>query len=134
MLRMAVAAAALCLASQSVYCNQILNQEEMMESVPQYLYKILSEEDWKKSQGLNFVQLSSADADFIHFSKEDQVDRIVSKYWAQNPSYVVLKIEVAKLPGKMVFEANPGGTSKYYHLYDGSIPLNAIAEWKVFSK
>jgi uncharacterized protein (DUF952 family) len=131
---MAIAAAALCLASQSVYCNQVSNQKETMESTPQYLYKILSAEDWKKSQDLNSVILSSADADFIHFSKEDQVDRIVSKYWSQNSSYVILKVEAAKLPGKMIFEANPGGASKYYHLYDGSIPLNAIAEWKLFSR
>ena len=26
----------------------------------------------------------------------------------------------------MVLEANPGGAAKYYHLYNGSIPLSAV--------
>lgn len=85
-------------------------------------------DDWAKSD--KQVHLSSMDADFIHFSTEDQLDRIIGKYWADIPEYVVLKIETAKLPGELVFEANPGGTSKYYHLYNGSIPRSSIVESK----
>ena len=94
---------------------------------PQYLYKILSAEDWNESQGSRTLELSLDDEDFIHFSKEDQLDRILDKYWADEAA-IVLKIDVAKLSGDLVYETNPGGSSKYYHLYDGEIPLDAIVD------
>lgn len=99
------------------------------ETTPSFLYKILSTEDWKLSQEDSVLHLSSADTDFIHFSRQDQLDRILTKYWA-GLECVVLKIDVSKLPGNLVFEANPGGAAKYYHLYDGNIPLTAVVETK----
>lgn len=101
---------------------------------PQYLYKVLSVEDWQKSQDMESVKLTDADQDFIHLSREDQLDRIVGKYWDKVPEYVLLKIDTKKLPGKLVFEVNPGGENKYYHLYDGSIPLQAVVESKTIKK
>lgn len=106
--------------------------EEMTEKRPTYLYKVLSMDDWAKS--CKTVHLSSMDADFIHFSTEEQLDKIIEKYWADASEYVVLKIETAKLSGNLVLEANPGGTNKYYHLYNGAIPLIAIMESKVHKK
>lgn len=102
-----------------------------MEKRPAFLYKVLSMDDWTKS--LDTVHLSSSDADFIHFSTEDQLPRIIEKYWADVCEYVVLKIETASLPGNLVLEANPGGINKYYHLYGGSIPLSVIVESKVIT-
>lgn len=116
---------ALCLIGRSVCANE--------EEVPAYLYKVLSLEDWEASQGQNHLQLSQADAAFIHFSREDQLDRILSKYWADTPACIILRVATEQLPGNLVFEANPGGTSKYYHLYYGSIPLTAIRETKIVS-
>lgn len=98
-------------------------------SDPTYLYKVLLPESWKESQSLKEIELSADDEEFIHLATEDQLDRIIEKYWADEP-YVVLKLEVAKLPGKLALEANPGGTNKYYHLYNGSIPLEAVVECK----
>lgn len=96
------------------------------EPAPKYLYKVVSTEDWKASE--QSIKLAPADNDFIHFSREDQLDRIITKYWSDVPEFFVLKIDTEKLPGKLVFEANPGGTAKYYHLYDGSIPVDAVVE------
>jgi|GEM_PF-1433655 len=107
-------------------------QSVRAEGAPAYLYKILSVDDWANS--CKRVHLSKMDKDFIHFSTEEQLDRIVSKYWADVSEYVVLKVETEKLPGDLRFEANPGGASKYYHLYNGSIPLGAIVEMKVYNK
>jgi uncharacterized protein (DUF952 family) len=101
------------------------------EKTPPYLYKVLSLENWKQSQAAKSLALSADDQAFIHFSREDQLERITSKYWSSVPEYMILKISTAKLLGKLVLEANPGGTSKYYHLYDGSIPLDAITESKI---
>lgn len=99
--------------------------------IPKYLYKILTVQDWKESQGRESVKLSRSDHDFIHLSKEDQLDRIIEKYWKDIPEFIVLKINTDNLPGRLIYEANPGGSNRYYHLYNGSIPLNAVCESKV---
>ena len=108
-----------------------LRKEAMESETPQYLYKILSMRNWQATQARKTVMLSADDDAFIHFSREDQLERILSKYWADAPEAVILKIETAKLEGDLVFEANPGGTSKYYHLYRGFIPIGSIVEAKV---
>ena len=101
---------------------------------PRYLYKVLSMDNWEASRCQELIQLASDDAAFIHFSKEDQLDRIVDKYWANATKFVVLKIAAEKLPGKLVFEANPGGENKYYHLYEGAVPFNSIVELRIIER
>lgn len=105
--------------------QQIIAQKE---SVPKYLYKILSVDDWHKSQYQTYLQLSTDDSAFIHFSKEDQLSRICQKYWSHIPVYVVLKVETEKLVGDLVFEENQPGGAKYYHVYNGAIPLRSVIE------
>lgn len=111
-----------------------INEQQESKITPHYLYKIISIENWKKSQGQASFILTTEDDDFIHFAREDQLQRIIDKYWADAPEYVVLKIETKQLPGKLKFEANPGGTNKYYHLYHGSIPIDSVAESKIVRK
>lgn len=110
--------------------------ESQMENIqtPKYLYKILSVEMWQASQNEKNLQLAPEDDAFIHFSKEDQLERIIEKYWAKMPQFTILKIETAKLPGHLIFEANPGGKNKYYHLYNGAIPLGSVMETKLIQK
>jgi peptide deformylase len=97
--------------------------------VPKYLYKILSNRNWLATQARKALILSAEDDAFIHFSTEDQLDRIIAKYWKD--SYTVLKIDASLLEGDLRFETNPGGSAKYYHLYRGFIPYDAIVESKV---
>ncbi len=102
------------------------------KEIPTYLYKVVSMDDWGKA--CKTIHLSSIDDAFIHLSTEEQLDKIIEKYWADVSEYVVLKIVTTKLVGNLVLEANTGGVNKYYHLYNGSIPLNAIVEMKVHTK
>jgi len=118
------------LAVAFIYGASLCAQSTELEAPP-YLYKVLSVENWKKSQSQNSVVLSQDDAAFIHFSTKEQLNRIIEKYWSQVPEYVILKVDTAQLPGRLVYEANPGGINKYYHLYDGFIPLKAIVEAKI---
>jgi len=104
----------------------INENERNMEEHPKYIYKILSLDDWKK--GGDNIHLSSADSEFIHFSTEEQLPKIIDKYWSDVPEFMILKVDTQKLTGNLVFEANPGGTTKYYHLYQGCIPRNAVVE------
>lgn len=98
---------------------------------PQYLYKILSLPDWKASQQRTTLKLASSDDAFIHLATRDQLERIIDKYWQNEPEFVLLKLDTSKLKGKLQYEANPNGFNQYYHLYGGAIPLEAIVEIEV---
>lgn len=93
-----------------------------------HLYKIVSCEHWLASQGNNILVLSKEDDCFIHFSTDEQLQKIIEKYWSHIDEFVILKIDANQLKGNLVFETNPGGSTRYYHLYDGSIPLDAVIE------
>lgn len=101
---------------------------------PEYLYKILTLEDWKQSEGLEQVHLPSADIDFIHLATEEQLSKIIRKYWFEAPAFIVIEFEVSKLPGELRLECNPGGTTPYYHLYNGFLPQKAIASYEIQKK
>ncbi|MDF2550059.1 MAG: glutathione S-transferase [Chlamydiales bacterium] len=96
---------------------------------PPFLFKIISLDDWDKSKASQDVVLSAADSDFIHLSTEEQLPAILRKYWADRP-HVVLKLDTRQLQGDLKLEANPGGSTRYYHLYQGNIPVDAVIEYK----
>lgn len=96
-------------------------------TIPKYLYKVVTAENWQESQD-GVVKLSSDDQAFVHFSQDDQLNRILNKYWSDSSEFMILKVETEKLDGNLVYETNPGGVAKYYHLYDGMIPLESVAE------
>ena len=78
--------------------------------------------------------MGASDTEFIHFSLYHQLDRIIQKYFKDEKEYVVLKINPSKLEGTLVFETNPGGVNKYYHLYEGAIPLDSIQAVEIYKK
>ncbi len=102
-------------------------------TTPTYLYKIISIENWALSQEKTRISLSKDDEEFIHLATEDQLDRIIQKYWSSVSSFVILKLKTDLLPGDLILEANPGGQNKYYHLYHGFIPLNAVTSIKMMN-
>jgi peptide deformylase len=107
------------------------NMSKEMNQAPQYLYKILSLRNWQTAQNDKVFQLPSEDHTFIHLSTEDQLEKIIGKYWSHAPQFVILKIDSTKVEGNLLFEKNPGGTTKYYHLYHGFIPFHSIVEAKI---
>ena len=106
--------------------SQMLEKDEMKDT-PEHLYKIVSPEVWKNSQEHNQVMPSGLDDHFIHLATEEQVPHILQKFWNQK-DHVILKLDSKKLIGRMVYETNPGGSTRYYHLYEGKIPLDAVLE------
>src|SRR3990167_2641692 len=98
---------------------------------PPYLYKILSRSNWQAIRGQEAVVLSAEDNPFIHFSTAEQLDRILEKYWADVQQFVVLKIDTSRLQGRLQYQSNPGGVAKYYHLYEGAIPVSSVVEAKI---
>ncbi|CRX38600.1 DUF952 domain-containing protein [Estrella lausannensis] len=104
------------------------------QSTPRYLYKVVTEENWEKSQGSVNLYLTSHDQVFIHFATEEQLGRIIEKFFGEERKVIVLVVQTSKLPGRLVLEANPGGSNKYYHLYGGSIPLSSVVQKRVVDR
>jgi len=90
-----------------------------------HLYKIVSPEQWQQSQTQQTVILTDFDDAFIHLAQEHQIEGVLQKFWANKP-YLILTLDKTKLIGNLILESNRPGGDRYYHLYDGSIPLNAV--------
>ena len=125
----------LCTIFFSATGNEINLKEKSMaikiNDTPQYLYKIISLPNWQVTQKRESVALSDEDRAFIHLATEEQVEKVLAKYWSDIQQFVILKVDTNKLKGRLVYEINPGGTTKYFHLYEGCIPFNSIAESKI---
>ncbi len=102
--------------------------------VPAELYKILSVEDWEASKFLPRIKRGTMDQDFIHLATREQLRGVRDKFWAEAKTYVVLSLSPSALSGRLVLESNPGGSSKYYHLYDGEIPHGAVSAVKTVQR
>lgn len=98
---------------------------------PKLLYKLTTEKLWKESQEYDELILSKSDRKFIHLAEEDDIERIMQKYFPDEKRVVVLTLETNDLKGTLVKEVNPGGNRMYYHLYKGSIPFDAIVAVKI---
>ena len=94
--------------------------------LPAHVYKILTPAAWQSCQGQPRLALGADDARFIHLAEPDQVGRIAAKFFSKEPQVIVVELDPAKLPGRLVHEANPGGATLYYHLYDGYLPFSAV--------
>ena len=96
-----------------------------LKKTPEFLYKIVTQEEWKKAQEEGFVPKGAIDTDFIHLSTESQLERVLAKFW-KGKNAVVLKVETSQMQGDLRFETNPGGGTKFYHLYNGEIPTSSV--------
>ena len=97
-------------------------------AMPTHLNKVLSVSGWEASQQSGQLQLSSIDDTFIHLATDEQLDKVLEKFWGNESSYVIVKVDPKKFVGRLVHETNPGGVTKYYHLYNGHIPLAAVTD------
>jgi uncharacterized protein (DUF952 family) len=100
--------------------------DDTASSTPEHLYKVTTGSLWKQSRQLGYLALAPTDAYFIHLSEKEDVDKIIDKYFPTQKTVVVLELDPSHLQGDLVKEVNPGGTKKYYHLYNGKIPLKAV--------
>ncbi len=99
--------------------------------VPEFLYKILSQELWERSMNRDTICLPDNDIQdkFIHLSKQDQVASRLQKLSDKNPvaKLLVFKIstENLKILGDLKLEPADSG-ELFYHLYAQDIPTNMV--------
>ncbi len=91
------------------------------------LYKILTLDDWDKCKLTDRLCTPANDSAFVHFATEKQYPAVVEKWFANMP-HVVLRVDASKLVGKLVLEWVESHSDKYYHLYDGHVPLEAVID------
>ncbi|MCH1429410.1 MAG: DUF952 domain-containing protein [Chlamydiales bacterium] len=101
-------------------------------TLPEVLYKIVSQQQLSLSN--ETLSLTASDQDFIHFCELSQIDRIVNKFFKDVEEVFILEIDPSKLKGHLVKEKNPGGSTLYYHLYKGEIPLSSINKKSEYTK
>ena len=104
---------------------ELPKQKTAKEEVPEFLYKIVDLDSWKESQEASLVPKGSLDTDFIHLATKSQLERVLAKFWNKK-SCAILKVESSKILGELKFEKNADGLTRYYHLYDGEIPLVSV--------
>ncbi len=107
--------------------------EQEKTSSPNYLYKIISEEGWLASQGQLHLVLTEFDTDFIHLATQSQLTRVIQKFWSKAGPFYVLKLVPDELEGKLILETNPGGSTAFYHLYNGAVPLTSIKGYAFYT-
>lgn len=107
-------------------CYAGIEDNSTPEAFPQYLYKITTAQLWRDSDHQVFLHLADSDAPFVHLATEEQVPKIINKFFSDVPEVLVLKLDVRMLKGRLVKEKNPGGETEYYHLYEGMIPMNSV--------
>ncbi|MFN8611209.1 MAG: DUF952 domain-containing protein [Vulcanimicrobiota bacterium] len=100
---------------------------------PAHIYKLLTPAAWQHSQGQPRLELGADDTSFIHLAESDQVARIAEKFFKGQSRVIVVELDPARLPGRLVHEANPGGQTLYYHLYDGYLPRRAVTGTSIYS-
>ena len=89
--------------------------------------------NWIESKKLGYVEKLPIDieSNFIHLCEEQQITKIISKFWSQEQQIVILMLDPEKLIGRLIKEKNSDGNTEYFHLYDGSIPLEAVVAVKI---
>lgn len=97
----------------------------MTAKIEQALYKVMSPEEWERSQLQEYLVRGAIDTTFIHLATQEQYPKVLEKFW-KGREVVLLTLDPSRLEGRLVFEKNPGGATLYPHLYDAEIPLQAV--------
>lgn len=94
-----------------------------------FLYRVVSLEDWEQAQRLGRVpRCGSDDRDgFVHLSTEETVIETANLYFELSEVPVALEIDPKHLGDALRWEAVPTrGGEAFPHLYSEGIPLSAV--------
>jgi uncharacterized protein (DUF952 family) len=92
------------------------------------IYHITSKKDWAKAykNGV-YLPVNYEKDGFIHCSKKKQVLQSANKHFTGQNGLIVLKIDQAQVPSKVIEENLEGGKELFPHIY-GPIPVTAVVE------
>ena len=55
------------------------------------------------------------------------------RLFSEHGKFAVVKLRSDELVGRLVKGSNPGNTVKYYHFYEGVLPMKAVESHRVLS-
>lgn len=90
------------------------------------IFHILSQSEYDLALARGFYHPESLEKEgFIHFSREDQVDKTAKRFYFNQKNLLLLKVDPSLLKHKLIVE--PADGDEFPHLY-GDLNLEAIAE------
>jgi|688.fasta_scaffold238468_2 uncharacterized protein (DUF952 family) len=93
-----------------------------------YIYHIAVVADWESAQESGLYEVPSLkDEGFIHCSMEDQLSRVLDRFYSGRKDLVVLCIDSRKLKSQLVYEWAPSLEATFPHVY-GPINIDAVTE------
>ena len=93
-----------------------------------YIYHIAALADWNRAKESGYYEVPSLKEEgFIHCSMEDQVPRVVDRFYSDRKDIVVLCIDSRKLKSQLVYEWAPSMEATFPHVY-GPINTDSVKE------
>lgn len=93
-----------------------------------FVYKIITREAFQLAEEKGVCIHESLEKEgFIHLSEEGQWKSVRDKHFTKQKNLLLLKISIAKLQSKLVYEDIKGKGIKFPHLY-GPLNLDAVDE------
>jgi uncharacterized protein (DUF952 family) len=95
-----------------------------------YIYHITTREVWEQAQTTGQYEVPSLKEEgFIHCSMEDQVQRVLERFYSDRKDLLLLCIDSRKLLSQLVYEWAPSMEATFPHVY-GPINTDAVTEVK----
>ena len=86
------------------------------------IYHVITKDLWKIAQDKGFYEAPSlAIEGFIHFSKHEQVQGVLKRYYQGQTDLLLLQVEESKLTANLKYELAPSVNELFPHLFG---PLN----------
>ena len=93
-----------------------------------FIYHIAAKADWDRAkESGQYVVPSLKEEGFIHCSMEDQVARVLERFYSDRKDVVVLCIDSRRLTSQLVYEWAPSMEATFPHVY-GAINTDAVTE------
>lgn len=90
------------------------------------IYHVVTKNLWKTARDKGFYEAPSLALEgFIHFSKQEQVQDVLKRYYQGQIDLLLLQIEESKLTAILKYELSPSVNELFPHLF-GPLNLDAV--------
>ena len=95
---------------------------------PQFIYHIVTPTQWQQFADSIYYEAASLNTEgFIHASTAGQVEATINRYYKNEPTVLLLKIEAQKLNAELKYELALSVNEYFPHIY-GQLNKDAIVE------
>lgn len=92
------------------------------------IYHVVNQPSWQEAVKLGYYEAPSLSTEgFIHCSKREQVEGVISRYYAGQTDLLILHIDEGKLEAVHIFELAPSVNEEFPHVF-GRINLDAVVD------